>query len=125
MARRDITGAVDFAHLETYAAHDAALIEEVLGLFRQQAELWMPLLDPAAGAQGWRDAAHALKGSALGVGAFAFAEACGAAEAQADGGPGARSLQLERIRTTLDAALHDVAAYRHEQALQGLKTPRP
>jgi hypothetical protein len=115
LARRDITGAVDFAHLETYAAHDAALIEEVLGLFRQQAELWMPMLDPAAQAEGWRDAAHALKGSALGVGAFAFA----------DDGFGARSLQLQRLRTALDAALHDIAAYLHEQALQGLKTPRP
>ena len=52
MARRDITGAVDFAYLETYAAGDAALVEEVLGLFRHQAELWMPLLDPAAGGAG-------------------------------------------------------------------------
>ena len=125
VARRDITGAVDFAHLETYAAHDAALIEEVLGLFRQQAELWMPMLDPAAPAEGWRDAAHALKGSALGVGAFAFAEACSAAEVGADGDGPARAAQLARIRTALDAALHDVAAYLHEQALQGLKTPRP
>ena len=125
MARRDITGAVDFGHLETYAAHDAELIEEVLGLFRQQAELWMPMLDPAAPSEGWRDAAHALKGSALGVGAFAFAEACSAAEAGADGDAGMRGLQLQRIRSALDAALHDIAAYRHEQALKGLKTPRP
>ena len=124
MARRDITGAVDFHHLETYAAHDAALVEEVLGLFRQQVELWMPMLDPAAQAEGWRDAAHALKGSALGVGAFAFAEACSAAEAGADRDAATRTAHLERIRTALDAALHDIAAYRHEQALQGLKTPR-
>ncbi len=124
MARRDITGAVDFGHLETYAAHDAALIEEVLGLFRQQVELWMPMLDPAAGREGWRDAAHALKGSALGVGAFTFAEACGAAEAGAEQDVAARTLQLERLRTALDAALQDIAAYLHEQALQGLKTPR-
>ncbi len=124
MARRDITGAVDFAHLETYAAHDAALIEEVLGLFRQQAELWMPMLDPAAPDGGWRDAAHALKGSALGVGAFAFADACSAAEAGAHADAATRAGQLERIRAALDAALHDIAAYRHEQALQGLKTPR-
>ncbi len=124
MARRDITGAVDFQHLEAYAAHDAELVEEVLDLFRQQAELWMPMLDPAA-AEGWRDAAHALKGSALGVGAFAFAEACSVAEVGADGDVATRTLALGRIRTALDAALHDIAAYRHEQALQGLKTPRP
>ena len=122
MARRDITGAVDFAYLTTYAAGDMALVEEVLGLFRHQAELWAPLLDPATAAEGWRDAAHSLRGSALGVGAFALAEACAAAEAEAD--PFARLGRLARIRTALDAAEHDIAAYLHEQALQSLKTPR-
>ena len=124
MARRDITGAVDFDHLERYAAGDAALIEEVLGLFREQVELWLPLLDPGGPAQSWRDAAHTLKGSALGVGAFRLAEACNVAEALADDDLGRRSLHLERIRTELGAALHDIAAYLHEHALQGLKTPR-
>ena len=124
MARRDITGAVDFAHLERYAAGDAALIEEVLGLFSQQAELWVPLLDPAGPAESWRDAAHALKGSALGVGAFAFAERCGEAEANASEGQAARAARLDRLRTALDAALADIAAYLHERALQSLKTPR-
>ena len=124
MARRDITGAVDFEHLERYAAGDAALIEEVLGLFRQQAELWLPLLDPAGPDQTWRDAAHSLKGTALGVGAFALAQACGVAEAEAGGERGARTLQLRRIHAAADAALMDVAAYLHERALQDLKTPR-
>ena len=123
MARRDITGAVDFGHLETYAAGDMDLVEEVLGLFRQQAELWLPLLDPAGSSQGWRDAAHTLKGTALGVGAFALAETCAEAEAGADE-LGARTLQLQRIRTAADAAVMDVAAYLHERALQGLRTPR-
>ena len=123
MARRDITGAVDFAHLEAYAAGDADLVGEVLGLFRQQAELWLPLLDPTGPADSWRDAAHTLKGSALGVGAFALAQACAEAEAQAGDDLGRRALQLDRIRTALDAALHDIAAYLHEQALQGLKAP--
>ena len=123
MARRDISGAVDFAYLETYAAGDEALIEEVLGLFRQQAELWLPLLDPQGPDEGWRDAAHTLKGSALGVGAFVLAEACSTAEVEAGTGPGMRHLQLQRVRTAMDAALHDIAAYLHERALQGLKTP--
>ena len=123
MARRDITGAVDFDHLERYAAGDRTLVEEVLGLFRQQADLWLPLLDPAGPAEGWRDAAHALKGSALGVGAFALGQACGEAETQACDDLGRRALQLDRIRNALDAALHDIAAYLHEQALQALKTP--
>jgi HPt (histidine-containing phosphotransfer) domain-containing protein len=119
LARRDLTGAVDFAHLETYAAGDAVVIEEVLALFREQAAMWIRLLDPAS--EGWRDAAHTLKGSALGVGAFALADACAAAEtASADAIE--RAAKLERVRDALDAALADIAAYVHEQALKSLKS---
>jgi hypothetical protein len=73
MARRDLAGAVDFGHLESFAAGDAALVEEVLALFREQASLWVRLLDPEGPDEGWRDAAHTLKGSALGVGASTLA----------------------------------------------------
>lgn len=124
MARRDLTGAVDFGHLESYAAGDAALIEEVLGLFREQAALWVRLLDPAGPGGGWRDAAHTLKGAALGVGAFTLASACEAAETAAEAGVGEKTTMLGRIRDALDAALADIAAYTHEQALQSLRTPR-
>ena len=122
MARRDITGAVDFGHLESFAAGDAALIDEVLALFREQASLWVRLLDPAGPPGGWRDAAHTLKGSALGIGAFQLAAACEAAETAADAGAGEKSVTLDRVRDALDAALADIAAYVHEQALQSLKT---
>ena len=125
MARRDISGAVDFAHLESFAAGDEALIDEVLGLFREQAALWVRLLDPDGSNDTWRDGAHTLKGSALGIGAFALAAACGEAEDAAATGAGQKALQLERVRTALDAALADIAAYAHERALQSLKsTPR-
>jgi hypothetical protein len=124
MARRDIAGAVDFAHLESYAAGDAAVIDEVLELFREQVAIWLRLLDPNGPTQGWRDAAHTLKGSSLGIGAWALAEACGQAEAAQDAELGQRILLLERIRTAADAALSDIAAYAHERALQSLKAPR-
>ena len=123
MARRDLTGAVDFAHLESYAAGDVVLIEEVLSMFREQAALWVRLLDPFGPEGGWRDAAHTLKGAALGVGAFGLAEACGAAEAAAEADGGMKSVQLERVRDALDAALGDIAAYLHESALRSLKGP--
>jgi hypothetical protein len=117
MARRDITGVVDFGYLETYAGHDFGLVEEVLGLFRQQAEMWGPLLTPEA--EGWQDAVHSVKGTARGIGAGPLAAACEHAEAA---GPGA----LPAVREALDAALMDVAAYLHELALQLLKPdPRP
>ena len=125
MARRDLTGAVDFSYLETYAAHDQAVVDEVLALFREQAALWMRLLDPEADDQAWRDAAHTLKGSALGVGAGGLAEACAAAEQASNLGPVERTVLVERVRDALDAALADVAAYAHEQALKSLRSDQP
>ena len=124
MARRDIQGAVDFDHLETYAAHDAALIDEVLALFREQAGLWLKLMDPDQDGEGWRDGAHTLKGASLGIGAFQLAEVCGAAEAATGSGLGGRSVLFGRVRDALDAVLADIAAYNHEQMLKSLKTPR-
>jgi HPt (histidine-containing phosphotransfer) domain-containing protein len=122
MARRDLTGAVDFAYLESYAAHDPGVVGEVLGLFREQAEIWMRLLDPEAPGQAWKDAAHTIKGAARGIGATDLAEACAAAEAGAELDAVERTLRLERIRNAMDAALADIAAYSHEQALKSLKS---
>jgi HPt (histidine-containing phosphotransfer) domain-containing protein len=123
MAKRDLTGAVDFTYLEGFAAGDQGVVDEVLAIFREQASMWLRLLDPAVEGEAWRDAAHTLKGSALGVGAGALAEACSAAELAAGANIGDRTLKLERVRDTLDAALADIAAYTHEQALRSLKSP--
>ena len=122
MARRDLTGAVDFGHLSVYAGGDQDLMEEVLGLFREQAAMWVRLLDPAAPAEAWRDAAHTLKGSARGIGAFALADACEAAELS---GPdvGERTVRVSRVKDDLDRALADIAAWIHERAIQGIKRP--
>ena len=121
MARRDITGAVDFAYLENYAGGDQALVDEVLELFREQAGVWMRLFEPDAPRDAWRDAAHSLKGSSLGVGAFALAKVCEAAEATDPADAGARAVMLDHIRDALDGVLGDISAYAHEQALRSLK----
>ena len=113
MARRDIRGVVDFGYLETYAGGDLSLVEEVLGLFQEQTKLWGPMLDGTQ--EGWKDAAHTLKGAARGIGANALADACEAAETA---GPGA----LPTVHAALDAALADVSAYLHELALQSLRS---
>jgi HPt (histidine-containing phosphotransfer) domain-containing protein len=120
MARRDLTGAVDFAYLEGYAAGDQQVVGEVLALFREQAAMWERLLDPSAGEDGWRDAVHTLKGSARGIGAGALADACAAAEASVEG---SRAAALDAVRDALDRVLADIAAYAHEQALRSLKSP--
>ena len=59
-----------------------------------------------------------MRGAAAGIGAEEVATACALAEAvdKADAPP-----LLERARTALEAALADVAAYRHELMLRGLK----
>ncbi len=116
MARRDLSGAVDFAVLERTTAGDDAISEEVLGLFAQQAALWSPMLDVRE--EGWRDAVHTLRGAAAGIGAETLAAACQAAEAADKAG--APPL-LDRVRDALEAALADVAAYRHELMLRGLR----
>jgi HPt (histidine-containing phosphotransfer) domain-containing protein len=123
MARRDLTGAVDFSYLESYAAHDRSVIDEVLGLFREQAGMWMRLMDPDLPGEAWRDAAHTLKGAALGIGARTLGEACAAAEDAASLSAVERNLRLARVRNALDATLADIAAYLHEQALRSLKSP--
>jgi len=121
MARRDLTGAVDFAYLEAYAAHDGDVIDEVLSIFREQTAIWIRLLHPAGPEEVWRDGAHTLKGASLGVGAFALAQACAEAEQGAALDAGQRAVLLSRVQNALDAALSDIAAYVHEQALKGLK----
>jgi HPt (histidine-containing phosphotransfer) domain-containing protein len=123
MARRDLTGAVDFAHLEAYAAHDGDVIDEVLAIFREQAAIWIRLLDPTGAEAVWRDGAHTLKGASLGVGAFALADACAEAEQGAALDAGQRAVILGRVQDALDAALAEIAAYAHERALSGLKGP--
>ena len=115
MARRDLTGAVDFGYLEDFAAGDFGVVDEVLALFREQASLWSAMLDPAS--EGWLDAVHTIKGAARGVGAFQLGDACEAVEQQG-------AVRLESVRIALQAALSDVAAYAHERALQSLKTPK-
>ncbi len=113
MSKRDLTGVVDFAHLERFALDDAQVVDEVLSLFREQAGLWAPMLDGET--DGWRDAVHTIKGAALGVGAFALADACEYAE-------GAGAGALPQVHSALDTALFEVAAYLHEQALKSLRS---
>jgi len=120
MARRDLSGAVDFGVLEGMTGGDDAVTEEVLGLFVQQAILWSPMLDVRE--DGWRDGVHTIRGAAAGIGAGALAEACQAAETAER--PDAPPL-LDRVRDALEVALADVAAYRHELMLKSLRVDNP
>jgi HPt (histidine-containing phosphotransfer) domain-containing protein len=103
---------IDEGHFEVMTGGDKGLQTEVLGLFRAQAELWKRLLTADAPDSVWRDAAHALKGSARGIGAFELAEACADAEDVAKApGHGRTDIEtrLSIVHTRLDAALDDIA----------------
>jgi HPt (histidine-containing phosphotransfer) domain-containing protein len=116
MARRDLTGAVDFSVLESFTGGEGAVIEEVLNLFREQAELWTPMLDVSS--PGWRDAAHTVKGASGGIGAMELMRACAEAEKAPDD---LAAPALARVRDAMDRAMADVAAYLHERAIQSLR----
>lgn len=116
MARSGLSGAVDFSVLDRMTGGDDAVSEEVLGLFVEQATMWSAMLEPKV--EGWRDAVHTIRGAALGIGAHDLAEVCEDAEV-AD--QTVASGVLDRVRFSLDQALADVAAWRHELMLRGLR----
>ncbi|MDJ0920637.1 MAG: Hpt domain-containing protein [Henriciella sp.] len=71
---------IDVTHLLEMTGGDPELADEVLDIFRNQADTWGRMLDADQPAQVWADAAHTLKGAALSIGAHRFAETCKIAE---------------------------------------------
>ena len=99
---------IDFEHLKTYTAGDFAVEQEVLNLFVHQVEMWLRMLEDSGDEGSWRDAAHSLKGSARGIGAWTVAELCDRAEALADDATTAeRSIVLGDIKNAIS---HVIAA---------------
>ena len=84
---RTMGAILDTDHFRHMTGDDRALQQEIILLFRGQAQLWRRLIIPDAPVHTWRDAVHSLKGSARGLGLWRLAEACEAAEAS--GTPGA------------------------------------
>ncbi|CAN5442095.1 Hpt domain-containing protein [soil metagenome] len=116
MSRRDLSGAVDFGVLDRMTGGDDAISEEVLGLFVEQAAMWSAMLEPKD--DGWRDAVHTIRGAAAGIGAGELAAVCAQAEAS---NTMMADPALDRVKTALDIALADVAAWRHELMLRSLR----
>ncbi|MEL6258254.1 MAG: Hpt domain-containing protein [Pseudomonadota bacterium] len=118
---------LDRSHLLAMTGNDTELAAEVLEIFREQAAVWDRLLDPTAAAQQWADAAHTLKGAALGAGALRLAKACEVAETagRADIAPSqtAASVYLNDIKDALGAALEAVATAHHEISATGALVP--
>lgn len=75
---------VDLVHLSHYTLGDTQLEREVLQLFQSQSGIYMDRLKSAAKAKDWREAAHTIKGSARGIGAWRVAESAELAETARD-----------------------------------------
>jgi HPt (histidine-containing phosphotransfer) domain-containing protein len=102
---------IDLAHLEQYTGGDARLNVEVFQLFSRQCAETLRLLHDVLQApqrKAWRDAAHALKGAALGIGAFGIADAAGDAEAL---DPESAPMQAATVLRTLSERSDVVQAF--------------
>ena len=92
---------IDLVHLSKYTLGNRSLENELLGLFRNQADVYLARLDDALDDKEWKNAAHSLKGSARGLGAWALGDLAEEAEqlpADAD-----RSDVMARMRTAIAA----------------------
>jgi HPt (histidine-containing phosphotransfer) domain-containing protein len=95
---------LDLVHLSKYTLGDRGLEAELLGLFRAQAGIYVARLETAATDKEWRDAAHSLKGSARGLGAWTLGDVAEEAERLDDAS--SRSSMIARIRETIAVVNH-------------------
>lgn len=91
---------IDLVHLSKYTLGNRSLENELLGLFRSQADVYLARLDAAGDEKEWQNAAHSLKGSARGLGAWALATLAEEAEKTA---LAARDDVMAQIRTAIAA----------------------
>jgi HPt (histidine-containing phosphotransfer) domain-containing protein len=106
---------VDLAHLARYTGGDEAINAEILRLFdTQTSEIvggLQAVLD-ARDAKSWKEATHALKGAARGIGAFALADAAAFAEPiDPVKDRGNASLALTAVKTSAEAVQAFIKTY--------------
>lgn len=94
---------IDLVHLSRYTLGDRDIEREVLEMFRGQSRRFLSRLAEADDIASWQVAAHTLKGSAKGIGAWSVAWAAEAAEAL-PGGPGGEGAAsaLGRLETAIE-----------------------
>jgi HPt (histidine-containing phosphotransfer) domain-containing protein len=102
---------VDLAHLARYTRGDRALNCEIFRLFSEhcaQSTRSLGAMLEARDGKGWRDAAHALKGAAAGIGAFALADCAGKAESL---DPQTNAAEAAKVLAALGSCSGVVLAY--------------
>jgi HPt (histidine-containing phosphotransfer) domain-containing protein len=104
---------VDLAHLSRVTFGDRSLEREVLHLFQRQSLALVERMRAAADVEAFAIAAHTLKGSARGIGAFPTAEAAEAAELAIGAGDAAVTAAFHAVIEAVDtanAAIRDLIA---------------
>lgn len=99
---------VDLVHLSRHTLGSRALEREVLKLFHTQSVLYLQRLKGAGKDKEWADAAHTIKGSARGIGAWQVARCAEAAEALR--GPSRKSGRVAVLRE-LEHAIAEANGY--------------
>ena len=99
---------VDLVHLERQTLGNRSLEREVLELFLSRSEICLQRLKDAVEDKVWVDAAHAIKGSARGIGAWRVADSAQAAEALSGEARAAGSLA---VLEDLERAIGDANFY--------------
>lgn len=109
---------IDRTSLHANTGGDAELANEVLEIFKGQIETWGRMLDAKSEPKVWADAAHTIKGAALGIGANPLADVCKKAETAGRSEPPAGRVEaavlLNDIRDIMLPTLEEVAKIQHE-----------
>ncbi len=100
----------DFEYFNAYTSGDDALQREVLSLFFDQIPGLIEKFGPDGSSHDWQATAHAIKGSARGVGLKRIGDLCEAMERQADAADAAKHTALTQVQEALAAARASIAA---------------
>lgn len=101
---------IDYAYLARFTCGNAGLEREVLEIFAAQTPVYVAQLCSAAARQAWKEAAHAIKGSALAVGArnlAALAQLAERLDIEAD--PVARERAVTAVAVAADEVCSHIA----------------
>lgn len=117
---------LDLDHLMSMTGGDVDLADEVLDIFRSQAETWGKMLNADRTQHEWADAAHTLKGAALSIGATDFADSCADVEKKGRGGVVISRVEaatlLSGLKDELGHVIEACAAASYELSKPGLRT---
>ena len=103
---------IDFGYLNRYLGGDRRMEREILVMFAEQTRTYLRDIETADTARARIDAAHAVKGSARGIGAHAVADlACEVERLSKDGSAEDCRRAIEALGGAIEAAERAIALY--------------